>query len=166
MNEIVEKIKQKAKLGTEIENMLDTDVMDEWRYAAKTQWVKLDDVLKILSGYTIMEKQKIRELADLLKNRPRNEKYLLSGKRKGNRTCSAKYEELLEKVEKFVDVFGVESETEKIMKDKKLLKAFKKGSHCSPYKPLVESTKKETTTQEEDIESEKEFEKWEKESKP
>jgi len=45
---VAQQIRDKAKLGTEIENMLDTDLEDEWKRVAEIQWVKLDDVLGLL----------------------------------------------------------------------------------------------------------------------
>lgn len=58
---LTEKIKQKAKMGTEIENLLDTDLEEEWQKVAEIQWVRLDDVLKILEE----EKQRVPTYEEL-----------------------------------------------------------------------------------------------------
>jgi len=57
MDSLEKKLKQNAKMGTEIENLLDTDLEDEWKQVAEIQWVKLEDVKKELGVVA----QKIRE---------------------------------------------------------------------------------------------------------
>jgi len=68
------------------------------------------DVLKILSSYTIMEKEKLQELADLLKNRPKRKPkgYTDIEKRRAELyTYIAMLDNWAEVlVKKFVEVFG------------------------------------------------------------
>ena len=61
-----ERIKQCAKLGTEIENLLDTDLEDEWKQVAEIKWVKLEEVLQILADYVIMPRKELKTNLELL----------------------------------------------------------------------------------------------------
>ena len=119
---LVEEIKAKAKMGTEIENLLDTDLEEEWQQVAEIQWVRLDDVLALLPDYiiirkqgdlhgekafeeviewmhgkTVVDKQKLREFEELLKNRPKTIFPPSSRTAWCNPEKSAEYFELLEK---------------------------------------------------------------------
>jgi len=81
---LIEKIKQNAKTlkdwETECKQLVPwnaltiPDKSEKWvPYDTfhLVEMVPVDVVLKILSSYTIIEKQKLRELADLLKTRPK-----------------------------------------------------------------------------------------------
>lgn len=57
LESLKQQIEDKAKLGTEIENLLDTDLEEEWRKVANIKWVKLDDVLGLLGE----QEQELRE---------------------------------------------------------------------------------------------------------
>jgi len=97
---IVEKIKQSCKTGLQIHDYLETH--HDVECVKKCEWIKLEDFLKILSGYTIIEKQKIRELADLLKNRP----YKMPHRRGEYGHVVEEWFEVYE--EKFVEAFSME----------------------------------------------------------
>jgi len=56
-----EELKKHAKMGTEIENLLDTDLEEEWKEVAEIQWVRVEDAVAVHRLH----------LAELLKNRPR-----------------------------------------------------------------------------------------------
>jgi len=80
--------------------------------------VEVDVVLKILEDYTIIENQKLQELADLLKTRPRLQEITFKDKRLSDKPVTLPkipypetYEECFEKIEKLVEAFGVEVAT-------------------------------------------------------
>ena len=61
---LIQQIQDKAKLGTEIENLLDTDIEEEWKKIAETKWVKLETVLALLQNLRQQIKDAIDELEE------------------------------------------------------------------------------------------------------
>lgn len=87
-SEIRHKLKEKAKTPLQIEKYVNewretflrgttgnhrayAEARDTRHFIDEERWIPEKDVLKVLAGCVCVDKQKMTELADLLKNRPR-----------------------------------------------------------------------------------------------